>query len=62
MANTSGAPRTKRPEIKIAVKDYEALTAYCKGVEGATPTSVIGNLVHISFFFYARKFMTDKMR
>lgn len=45
MANTSGAPRAKRPEIKIAVKDYEALTAYCKGVEGAAPTSVIGNLV-----------------
>ena len=42
MANTT---RAKRPEIKIAVKDFEALSTYCKGVEGATPTSVISNLV-----------------
>ena len=42
MANTT---RAKRPEIKIAVKDFEALSTYCKGVEGATPTSVISNLI-----------------
>lgn len=42
MANTT---RAKRPEIKIAVKDFEALSTYCKGVEGTTPTSVISNLV-----------------
>ncbi len=42
MANTT---RAQRPENKIAVKDFEALSTYCKGVEGATPTSVIGNLV-----------------
>lgn len=42
MATTT---RAKRPEIKIAIKDFEALSVYCKGVEDATPTSVISNLV-----------------
>lgn len=37
--------RAKRPEVKIPVKDYNQLTLYCKGVEDATPTSVICGLV-----------------
>lgn len=41
----AGTTRAKRPEVKIAVKDFEALTVYSKGVDGATPTSVISKLV-----------------
>lgn len=41
----AGTTRAKRPEVKIAVKDFEALTVYCKGVDSATPTSVISKLV-----------------
>jgi len=37
--------RAKRPEIKISVKDFNALTIYCKGTEGNTPTKIICSLV-----------------
>lgn len=37
--------RTKRPEIKIPVKDFNDLTIYCKGKEGDTPTKIVCNLV-----------------
>lgn len=37
--------RTKRPEVKIPVRDFNDLTTYCKGTEGNTPTKIICTLV-----------------
>jgi len=37
--------RSKRPEVKIPVKDFNDLSTYCKVTEGNTPTKIVCNLV-----------------